>query len=73
LVVLTVLEDSCVVIFAKKQRLIATKYLIGPLYWNSDRRYFQHSTPLSCQLTNYANVRPLEVCIHNEGYNLCKV
>jgi len=34
-----------------------------------------HTTegPLSCQLTYYAKVRPLAVCIHNEGSTLCKV
>jgi len=40
LVVLIVLEDSCV------QRLIATKYCSGPLCWNNDRSLFQHSVPL---------------------------
>ena len=35
----------------------------------SDRSLFQHS----CQLANYAKLRPLAVCIHKEESNLCKV
>ena len=54
LIVLTVLEDSCVA-----------------LLWNSDRSLFQHSDPLSCQLTYYAKLKALAVCIHTEGPNLC--
>jgi len=74
LVVLTVLEDLCVVIFCqKKQRLIATKDCSGPLRWNIDRSLIQHSGPLSYQLTYYAQLRPLAVCIHREGSKLRKV
>ena len=58
LVVLTVLGYSCVVIFAKT---------------TAHRNQMLHSSPLSCQLTFYAKIRPLAVCIHKEGSNLCKV
>ena len=40
---------------SKKQRLIPTKYGSVPLCWNSDRSLFQHSGPLSSQLTYYAS------------------
>ena len=59
--------------FRKKQRLIITKYCSGPLCWNSDRSLFPHSGPQSCQLTYYAKLRPLTVCIHKEGSHLWKV
>ena len=29
--------------------------------------------PLGCHLTYYAKLRPLAVCIHKEGSNLCNV
>ena len=72
LIVWTVLEYSCVVIFAKKL-LITTNNFSGPLCWNSDRSLFQHCGPISCQFTHYAKLRPLAVCIHKEGSNLYKV
>jgi len=31
------------------------------------------SGPLSLQFTYYGKLRPLAVCIHKEGLNLCKV
>jgi len=43
------------------------------LYYTAHLTLFQHSGPLSCQLTYYAKLRSLAVCTHTEGSNLCKV
>jgi len=59
LVVLAVLEYLCVVIFAKDGSLQPTTATGAIL--------------TQCQLTYYAKLRPLAVCIHKEGSNLCKV
>ena len=73
LVVLTVLDYSCVVIFAKKSPAHRNQQLQRVIYWNSDRSPFQYSRPLSCQLTYHTKLRPLAVCIHKDGSNLCEV
>ena len=67
LIVLTVLEDLCVVIFAKENGSTQPTTAAG------DWSLFQHSGPLSCQLTYYAKLRPLVVFIHKEGLNVYKV
>ena len=67
LVVLTVLEDSCVVVFAK------TTAHRNQILQRATMLVFQYSGPLRCQLTYYAKLRPLAVCIHIGGSNGCKV
>ena len=66
LAVLKVLEYSCVVIFAKENGSTQPTTAAG------DWSLFQHSGPLSCQLTYYAKLRPLVVFIHKEGLNVYK-
>ena len=73
LVVLTVLGYSCVVIFTKNDPTHHNNNCSGQYTEIVTGHYFSIVGLLGCQLTYYAKLRPLAVCIHKEGSNLCKV